>query len=400
MTSKPSLTVILFLMLGAPLYADGGTQISACIAALPSMGGVCDFRNYGALTAASTIVVNKPTTLLLDGTQLTLNGSPGILIAANGVRIEGAAGQTKLIQGGTLGSTPYNRNVIDGNTLEDLKIEGITFMGIPCSVPQDNNSGIHLSNPSPENISRVRVTGSTFTGFCLHGVMIQNASDVVIEDNVIYGVSYGIRFSGVTRGKIINNVVRDTQIANNGAFTVAIGLDTTAPLDDGLTYPISTDIQIAKNTVFDYVNGEAVMVHSGCDILISDNVFNNVLMGIGVNPFNSTDYLYDVTVTGNAYVGTTTSGASRTTGNYGIFVGGGGSAAIPSNIIVTNNTVSRANEIARSGYQGGIRISEATNVLVQGNFVHDTFNTGILQTSLGSGVVIRENYVHNIPGGD
>jgi hypothetical protein len=62
--------IVLLLASGTPAYADGGARISACIAALPSTGGVCDFRNQGAMSAAATIVVNKPTTLLLDGTSL------------------------------------------------------------------------------------------------------------------------------------------------------------------------------------------------------------------------------------------------------------------------------------------------------------------------------------------
>lgn len=90
----------------------------------------------------------------------------------------------------------------------DLKIEGITFVGIPGSVPRDDMNGIRLANATPGNIHRVRIVGNAFTGFRLHAVLIQNATDVTVEDNAVEGVSYGIRFSGVLRGKILGNMLR------------------------------------------------------------------------------------------------------------------------------------------------------------------------------------------------
>jgi len=375
---------------GGPAYADGGAQISGCIAALPQTGGVCDFRNQGTVSADSTVVIDKPVTLLLDGTQLTLEGTPGMLIAADGVRIEGTTGQTKLIQGGTTG------NVIYGNSLSDLKIEGVTFVGVPGSIPRDNMSGIRLQNTEPGNIHRVRIVGNVFTGFCQHGVMIQNATDVIVEDNVIEGVADGIRFSGVVGGKILGNTIRDTELPNNGAFAVAIGLDTTAPQDDGVSYPISRNIEIAHNTVSTYVNGEAVMIHSGMSLLIADNLFDNVLVGIGIDPFNSTDLLCHVTVTGNTYMGTMTEGALSTTGNYGIYVGGGAGTVTPSYVVVTHNIIGQANQIVRSPGQAGIGIGYADHVLVEENIVHDSVSNGIKVRDSNGRVVVRNNYVTNI----
>jgi len=393
------LTFALFAA-SAPAYADGGARISACIAALPETGGVCDFRNQGAMSAAATIVVNKPTTLLLDGTQLTLSGTPGMLIAADGVRIDGSVGQTQLVQGGTLGSTGSNRNVIYGSALSDFKIEGVSFVGIPCSAPEDNNDGIKLQNSVPGNIHRVRIVGNAFSGFCLHAIQIQNADDVTVEDNVVRGVADGIRFSGVTSGKIVNNVIRDTELPSAGAFAVAIGLDTTAPQDDGISYPVSTDIHISRNTVCGYTNGEAVMIHAGENVLISENVFDNVLLGIGINPFNSTDFLYHLTVTGNSYVGTTTPGALTTTGNYGVYVGGSPETLSPSYVVVTHNIISRANEIARNAAEGGIAVGYADHVVVEGNVVHDSAFNGIYLRYSSREVIVRDNQISDITRAD
>jgi len=395
---KSSLLVILFFLVSAPLYADGGTQISACIAALPSKGGVCDFRNLGAITAASSIVVSKPVTLLLAGTQLTLNGTPGILIQADNVRIEGVSARTELIQGGALGNTDVNRNVIYGSALRGLEVRGITFEGIPCSVPRDNNSGIKLQNAAPGSISRVWIANNTFTGFCLHAVLIQNAIDVDVTGNTVYGVSDGIRFSDVARGQILNNVIRDTQLPNDGAFTVAIGLDTNAPLDDGISYPDCSDVRISGNTVSGYVNGEGIMVHGGSAIVVSDNAFENVLIGIGVNPFSSTDLVYDVMVTGNSYVGTTTPGALTTTGNYGIYVGGGQETERPTYVVVKQNRIRQANEIVQSVGQGGIGVGYSSDVLIEDNVISDSMYNGISLMHPNDDLVIRGNRISNVTG--
>lgn len=398
MTLRSALLFIVFLATGVPVYADGGTQITACVAALPSKGGVCDFRNRGAIAAASSIVVSKPVTLLLRGTQLTLDGTPGIVIQADDVRIEGVSGETELIQGGALGSREVNRNVIYGNELRGLEIRGVTFEGIPCSMPEDNNNGIKLQNAAPGSISRVWIADNVFTGFCDEAMLIQNAADVDVTRNTIYSVSDGIRFSGVDRGQIVNNVIRDSQLPNNGEFTVAIGLDTNATLDDKVSYPDCADVRISGNKVSGYVNGEGVMVHGGSAIVISDNAFDNVLLGIGVDPLSPTDLVFDVTVAGNSYVGTTTSGASATTGNYGIFVGGGQETERPMRVDVRNNTIRQANEIAQSLGEGGIGVGYSSDVLIEDNVVSNSLYNGISMINPNDNLVIRGNRISNITG--
>ena len=380
--------------------ADGGTQLRRCIQALPSSGGLCDFRNRGAITAASTIVIDKPVTLRLEGTQLTLGGAPGILIEANGVQVRGSSGNTWLVQAGGLGNTSRNRNVIYGSALRDLEVSGLAFWGVPCGKPQDNNSGIKLQNARTGKINHVRITHNTFKGFCTHAVLIQNASDVVVDHNLVDRVSDGIRFSGVARGEILNNTIRHTQLPSNGAFTVAIGLDTTAPQDDGISYPVSSDITISGNTVRSYVNGEGIMVHSGVNVMISGNVFKNVLLGIGINPFNSTDQLSHITVKGNSYTGTMTPGASPTTANYGIAVAGGQATLPPSYVLVENNIIRRANQIVQSQAQGGIAAGYTDHLTIEDNVIRDSVSNGISLINPNKDIEIRRNTIGDISGAD
>jgi hypothetical protein len=383
MFSKLMIVAASTLSIGSALHADAGTQINACITNAPN-DGVCDFRGAGTVVAAETIYITKPVTLLLDGTQLILNGSPGIAVASNGVRIRGTVGRTQLIQG-TVGN-----NVIGGSALSDLEVQGISFVGIPGTVPQYNNNGIALSAKAPGMISAVRVVGNTFTGFRMYAVVIQNASDVEVVDNTIAGVADGIRFSGVVRGKIIHNFVHDTQLPST-IFTVAIGLDST-----NTNFPICSNIEIAQNTVLHYVNAEGILVHAGQNITISNNILDDVLLGIAVQPFNKMDDTHDIIITGNAYTGAALPGAAAQTGNYGIFVGGGPKASIPSHVIVANNKISKANEVVRNAAQGGIGVGYSNDVTIDGNSIHDTESNGISLTNPNSQIVIVNNFIDNV----
>jgi hypothetical protein len=370
--------------------ADLGADISACISALPSHGGTCDFRSKGAGTAAATINLNKPITLLLDGTQITLSGSPGIQVSSHGVRIHGKLNATQLIQG------VVGNDVIGGSTVANFEVHGISFIGQAAPVMASVNNGIFLSNPHAGHISKIRIIGNTFTGFQYHGVYVQNATDVEVADNALWHVSSGIRFSSVHRGKILRNVLIESQVPNT-TFTVAIGLDSTDPIN-GVSYPPCTYIQISNNTVKTYVNAQAILVHAGSHITISRNFLTDVLIGISMNPFNMQDVEQHLTVTDNVYIGTTTTGAAPGTGNYGIFVGGGpaGLAYIPHHVMIDDNSVSQANEVVRANVQGGIGIGWADDVTVKRNSVDNSMFNGIALTNPNTRLTITLNKVTNL----
>src|SRR5262245_51579419 len=82
------------ILIAGYCFADIGNDINTCVSNLPQTGGVCDFRARGAQTAAATINLNKPVSLLLDGTRITLNGSPGIQVSYPGVHILGVTSST------------------------------------------------------------------------------------------------------------------------------------------------------------------------------------------------------------------------------------------------------------------------------------------------------------------
>jgi hypothetical protein len=382
--------VIFWVCASTACFADLGADINACVAALPATGGTCDFRNKGAGSAAATVALNKPVILLLDGTQLTVNGSPGIQVSGHGISIRGAVSTTQLIQG-TVGN-----NVIGGSSITVLEVRGVSFVGQAAPISASQNNGVFLSNSAAGHISKIRIIGNTFTGFRFHAVYLQNATSVIVADNAIWHVSGGIRFSGVHYGRILRNVVTDTQVPNT-TFTVAIGLDSTDPIN-GVSYPPCTYIQIVNNTVKTYVDAQGILVHAGSHITISRNVLTDVLIGISMNPFNMHDVEQYLTVTNNVYTGTLTAGAPSNLGNYGIFIGGGpqGSAYIPQHAIIEGNSVTQANEVVKSSVQGGIGIGWADDVTLKNNSVDNSLFNGIALTNPNTRLLITQNKITNL----
>ncbi len=85
---------------------DAGAKSTACMAALPAAGGVCDARGLqGAQSAAATITVPAYVTLLLGSMTLTSSASPAISVTAgaNGAsgRVVGLGAATVLNYTGT-----------------------------------------------------------------------------------------------------------------------------------------------------------------------------------------------------------------------------------------------------------------------------------------------------------
>ena len=395
------LNILALLSLSAHAYADIGASINSCVTALSATGGVCDFRSMGANSTATLITLNKPVTLLLEDTQITFTGSAQIVVSAAGVRIEGTTQSTKLVEG------VATVDVIAGSAAQDLEIRGISFVGVgESSCGTASGDAIRLTNSSAGSIARIRVTANDFSGFCEHGVHIQNATDVWVTDNVIWNTADGIRFSGVLRGTIAHNNLYDQMYAAISPYTfgIAIGLDS-VNAQSGISYPPCNDIQIIGNTIgvsssgMGYSNSEGILVHAGSNVTISGNNLHNVLFGIGVNPFTSGDVISNVTIVGNTYVGPTTTNATAGSANSGISVSGAAPNTIPSNIVISNNAVFQANvafATPNSAY-AGIAIG-ANKAVVTGNVISSVGASGIELLNPSNYLLVTDNYVYNVSG--
>jgi len=90
--AAPSLNQVFYA--SAFTGADAGAKISACIAALPATGGVCDARAMtGTQAFTSQIIINKPATVLFTRVTLAYTGtSDPFAITSNGVSLIGDPG--------------------------------------------------------------------------------------------------------------------------------------------------------------------------------------------------------------------------------------------------------------------------------------------------------------------
>jgi len=267
----------------------------------------------------------------------------------------------------------------------NLTIEGPQFTGLPNFIDASGNSALFVLS-----CEQMIVRNCRFTGWRTHAVYAQNSSDVLVAENLVYGVAGGLRFTGVRRGVIAQNIVRDTQLAPTN-FTVAIGLDST----DGHSYGICRDIVIANNHVKTYVNAQAILIHAGQRIAVVGNVLEDVLIGISTSPFHTNDTLRDVTIAANVYHGTSTPGSALDNGNYGIAAGGGADFR-PEHIVITGNVINNANAVVRHSAQGGIGIGYADDVLIADNLIRHSVGAGIVQFYANTSVVIRNNSISDI----
>ena len=102
-----------------------------------------------------------------------------------------------------------------------LTIDGLRFTGITGTVAESANDAVFVISSSG-----VTVQSSTFTGWRHQAVDVQNSTNVVVQDNVISGISRGLSFTGVRGGRIQRNTLSSPQLPNS-TFTVAIKLDST-----------------------------------------------------------------------------------------------------------------------------------------------------------------------------
>lgn len=320
--------------------------------------------------SANRRIIFMPGAFTLTGQSLTVN---------SGVKFEGTPGATVLAQGST------GTNLIIGPAENDVEISGFTFSGVSGSTPISSNSAIFLSNPNPGNISRANIHDNRFTGWQYHAVYLQNVKDSQVKNNFFSGNTAScIRGSGVVGFNWTGNICRDPATT---MFDIGIMTDSTDPLL-GVSYPISTDGVIANNTLLNLVDWYAIELHSGQRIVIANNQINNAEGGIIVTPYNGTDTISDLAITGNSAVGQSTQDtACGVTGNYGIAVQSGAGVSA-TNVTISGNELVNFNAAQRSSTQAGMSIM-ATNAVVSGNVVKNSYGAGI--NIFGSGAVVPAN---------
>lgn len=200
--------------------ADAGAKIAACITALPATGGTCDARGLeGPQTAAATITISKPVTLLLGFTSLTSSASPAFDFAA------GAAGSAILGLGRVatilITSSP-TADIIQINSAGGSYIQ-IHNLGFRSSVTRTAGAAIHPI-AGEAIVSDVRID-KTYNGLqatnTTAGLM---ARDVTMSAGLAAGGNWnaGILLGGVGPGTVNSMQFNNVYINSDAPFADAM----------------------------------------------------------------------------------------------------------------------------------------------------------------------------------
>ena len=271
--------------------ADAGSQISACIQALPSTGGICDFRELtGKQTASKTIAVDKPVQLLLGAMTLTGKASPVINLLSPGAEII-CSGRDNTIISALPNVTAiglHNKSRIAHCTLRGPRAPGGTGKGIDSGGPngasdvvvEDNIieqwsvQGINIADRS----SGWFVRGNTIRDNDDEGILLGNrSSDIVVDGNIIYG--NGRNAIDVTGHR---NIIHGNILRNNGG-TGKHASDQYGILlySTGLSGPVSDNI-ITDNAVTGN-NAHGIVLAAAPNGTVARNlVSGNVVIGNGI----------------------------------------------------------------------------------------------------------------------
>jgi hypothetical protein len=162
-----------------------------------------------------------------------------------------------------------------------------------------------------------------------------------------------------------------------------------------VSYSPCERIQIVNNKVKGFPYAQGVLVHAGSWITISNNHFYQISMGVSVNPFNSTDFVNHVTITGNVVEATNASTLPASSGDVGIHVKSGGSTPLIFAPTITGNVVHGTNRVALDTGQGGYVIGFTSGATVTGNVAYGCGGNGFIISDAEPGITVTGNSVLN-----
>lgn len=300
------------------------------------------------------------------------------------------AGFLELYGGGTFTQSAVS-NITITSTASNFRIHGPTFVGAATSgtVSLNTDSAIQVTGGT-----NVRIHDCTFSNYSYNTVYMINCNRAKVYKNDFYQVAHSVRFRGCTNSTMEGNTQEGTILANT-ALSIPYGLDST----NGHAYGVCKRCTIKNNIAIDIPYGEGILVHAGQRIVIEGNIFENLHYGIGLNPFNASDTLEDVTISNNSLYGTNSTDWTTATGSdpdEGIFVGGSAVTTRPSNIIITGNNIAHYNYVVDNTNQGGIVVRYSRGVSITGNTISDCKGNGIAINDDTDGLTIIGNTIDNI----
>jgi len=257
---------------------DLGLRIAACQAVLSTAGGIINATGEtGAQSAAATITLSKPVTLMLGNYNLTLNGNPGINMNAVGASIIGLGRNQSVITAGA--NNDLIRTSAGAEIIDNLELEGFGLA---------SNILIHVVGGGSEKFDRIYAN---------------NSGGTALQFEATEGVSASV-----------TNSLLQPMLSSTPAFTIhgndGCGGGTAMPrhfvnIDTG-GRPV--DIQGANTVMLSnsFISG-ITMTSSACKLLMTGNrITNNNVTFSGTNQ----------NIVGNTFAGSVTLDNTFTSGVY------------------------------------------------------------------------------------
>jgi len=375
---------------------DAAAKVAACIAALPSSGGVADARNMrGPQTWSSNPFpkVMGPVTVLLGEATFTFSVTP--LVPSNVQIIGQGMGKTILQEAANANLKPdaiatvlratnvmirdltidlnaanntglgQNRG-LDLNEAVDSEIQNVevrNFYGLEdatgialtlnsttnvkvrgCYVHDVGLAGSsHLSDGIYTSGVRNQMVSNVVEAWTDTGIVVENSVDGFVAGNVLYGKDVGMVGIGVSafirRATVVGNEISSTKLDG-------IGVTRLAPLPPTVT---TQTITVAGNTIHDMSVGKGIHTYQADDVTI----LGNILTKISTNYQDTGIYVEDghgVSVFGNSITGG---------GGYGIAATGTTNLYLLGNIVTNNSQRGASNGIQLGVSNTRFTIAEA-----------------------------------------
>jgi hypothetical protein len=322
--------------------------------------------------------------------QAAVNSGAFEIIIPEGTYSTGAISVSSNVRKIT-GSGTFKQKALGANVLSisvnNILIDGIKFVSAATynvTTSASSNTAVSFSG-----VSNVKVTNCIFETFSYFGVYAENSTDVIVSNNQINNCFGAVRYRGVTRGIINNNLINGG--LNETEFHAVIGLDST----NGHSFGVCNQISIDGNVLNCSTWSEAIMVHAGIDVVVSDNAIKNASFGIGANTFNATDTTQNITITGNAVtLRSATSGSA--TANYCIFVGGSSVNFNPASTTISNNVCRDGNRALLASNQGAIAVQYCQSSTISGNSIINSYGAGIVVNDNATQININGNVIDSV----
>lgn len=271
-----------------------------------------------------------------------------------------------------------------GLTIDGLKLLGAYSAG--QTVSTSDNTAILVQSSTGVNILNCNI--NNIKAIAIH---LQNTTNSTVQKNTINLCAQGIYLRGCSNVVIDGNVI-DTTILLDSVFTIGIALEST----DGHAFGICRRVAVTNNVMRGYKNAQGIMGHSGSAITIANNVVEDSVIGISINPFNAADTCANISIVGNVVVPTDTL-AGYSGGNDGIIAQAGPGTPEIVDITISGNTVTGANRATSlPTNQGGIRVGYTKRATVTGNTITSAGQNGIVLTSAENGITITGNTISNV----